>query len=361
MTKIGWLRTSLLCASLLFAGCAHYYAVESDLSNRVNRWNGKKAYGKSISTLELVKQSNDNYTELQTLLEKTKVLASVYEKQLLTEADKLIQGNHWQQALNLYDSGLANLPNSYPFEQARNSYYKKRKQHTENLRRKLLIAEGRSLPYRAPLINEIAKINPDNNAAQERAIAITHQVEDTTKRLLKLGKTALKENNNNLAMEYLTLANHLSPTKDTASALKKINNRLDTIAKKKKQFIEIKQKSRARQLLSQYNELFDKKHYAEAKERLEQLHTYREETPDISQLEIKLEQAIMKEIQSSIEQGQRYYSKGQFEEAYHTWRESLSLSPNNAALLAHIERVQRVLESLRRLNNTGQTLEFPAE
>ncbi|MBV1882389.1 MAG: hypothetical protein KUG82_12190 [Pseudomonadales bacterium] len=354
-------KIGLIWVSLLIVSCAHYYAIDSNLSDRVQQWNKKEAFGKSISTLELVHKKNENYANLQILLIETKSLALNYEKQLLAKASTLIQENHWHQALLLYNTGISNIPNNDEFKHAKNEFYKNRQDQIDALQLKLLFVEGQSLPDRTPLINEIAKIDPENQDAQLDALNIARQTENTTSTLLKLGKMALKNQDNEQALKYLTLAHHISPNKESTSALKKIDDRLNNIAKKKQRSNAKKQKNRIQVLLAQHKNLFEKKRFAEAKKTLLDLQSYGEKTPHIRQLEIELEQAIDMEIQFSIELGQRHYSQGQFKEAYQTWRESLNLSPNDAVLLAHIERVQRVLESLRRLNNSGQTLEFPAE
>jgi len=350
-----------LIGPLLLCSCTHFYAFDSNLSQRVEQWNNKQFYGRSISTLELVKPNHDKYTELQSLLTITKQLASRYETNTIANAQNLIERKHWQQALDLYNEGVSNLPNSQPMAQAKKDFHTKRQRRTDDLYFQLALLDSRSLPQRTSLIKEITGTDPTDKNAQKELNVSSHKTEKFTKMLLDKGQLALQENNNLLALEYLSLANVLSKNNETSSALEKVNTRLTSIEKEKQLTVNKKLDSIATNLLAEHNQYFDNQQYVKAKERLQVLQTYRERIPQISQLEMRLQQTIDKEIQSSIELGQKFYSQGQYDDAYQTWRVSLNLAPNDAALLSHIERVQRVLESLRRLNNSEQTLQFPSE
>lgn len=346
---------------LNFTGCAQLYVLQNDVEDPLTKWIEDGQYGKALNLIEIIKPNHKQYEFAQKQLERVQRLAAQYEANTLSEAESLTKNNHWQQAEDLYDTALEILPKSKKLAEAKEAFIQARDKHIQGLEFQLLLSKGQALPKITPIINSIANANPKNLAAVKAAEENFNEVTDTAEALTDCGIDAINREDYKQAKLCLDLAQELTPSDKISQALVIANKHIT----KKQKAVEKQQKKskekKAKQYIAGFETAFQEKDYAKAKKFIDQLQEYLPSHPSLTQLNQTYDNAINEEVKRAIDAGQQYYSEGEYENAYTTWRHGLNLSPNDSTLLAHIERVQRVLDSLKRLNTQKNPIPFPTE
>lgn len=346
---------------LLSSGCAQFYVLQNEVEDPLTKWIEEGEYGKALNLIEIIKPTHKQYDFAQEQLKRVKRLAAQYEANTLSEAKSLTKNNHWQQAEELYDTALEILPKSKKLAEAKSQFIEARDDHIRALEFQLLLSKGQALPKITPIVNSIANANPNDLSAVKAAEENFNEVTDTSEALTDCGINAINREDYQQAKTCLDLAQQLAPSEKISQALEIANKHLTKKQKAAEKKQKISKEKKAKQYINGFEIAFKDKDYSAAKKYIDQLQEYLPSHPSLTQLNQAYDNAINEEVKKAIDQGQQYYSEGEYENAYTTWRHGLNLSPNDSTLLAHIERVQRVLDSLKRLNTQKNPIPFPKE
>jgi hypothetical protein len=366
----------ILMLVTVLASCSQYYATRSDIDSHINQWLTEDEFGKIFSTIDNVKKDNPQYSQLQKMLPTLREAARNYEQKVCDQALEQAQSLHWQEALDLYNKGIKNYPQSTLLRNERQRFLNDRDQYLNYLERKYLYDQGEWLLKALPRQQEIVRTNPKDKKQQQQLEKLQKIVRETEKKLGRYGLDAMDDDKLLMADRYLSLANTLHPTAEYRTALAYIQQKIlsheeqKTAIKKpeaktktsKKADITEKQKVRNQQLdrfFGYFEEAFQRQEWMEAKEYLDEIKRLSPRSSRTRDAEQRLQTQIDAYIQAQIKSGEHQYSQGEFERALKTWEDALPLAPDNEDLNKHIARAKRVIENLEELGGRSPAVSFP--
>jgi tetratricopeptide (TPR) repeat protein len=285
------------------------------------------------------------------------------EQAILMQAAAQLRREQWLDALASYDRGLAMLPDSAPLRAARDTARAQHEGRLTDLQVRLLMARGRSLAALRPIYAELIRVDPANVAAARELERIREESREVADDLQTLGRLALEAEELRLAVDALSLSQALMPADDTLEMLHAAQQaRADILATQRQADHARRQaawEARSRELFDRYHEAMQSSDLTAASQHLKGLERTRPRDDSLPRLQRELDQAIDTRITLGLEEGRRQYLDGDIERAVETWRELLDLRPNHVELQAHVQRAERVLESLRGLEGEPQPVTVP--
>lgn len=352
---------AIVSLCLFLNACSLLTQMSQEPIERVESLLEQEEYQRALNLIDQLKPEDPEYDSLQKQRPEIKKQASEFEQKMLQEARNYQSLGEWGKALYSFEHGLQKLPDSQPLNEALKTFYEARNTYIEDLEFQLLISKGQCLPNHTPILEQLANADPKNSQYRRAAEQNLKEVSQVTEDLTQCGQTALASREYHLARKCLQLAYTLSPTEEIQESLNQAEQALAQIAQKKEQKAQIIKAKNTEKIISAFEESFEQSDYAAAKVYLQTLAKEDPNHPQLNQLKQSLDAAITQKVKELTEQGQQFYSLGEYEKAFDTWRKGLNLEPNNSTLLIHIERVQRVLDSLKRLNTQEQSEPFPEE
>ncbi|TVQ74233.1 MAG: hypothetical protein EA372_03165 [Chromatiaceae bacterium] len=275
------------------------------------------------------------------------------EQAILMQAAALLRREQWMDALDVYDRGLAMLPDSAPLQAARDTARVQHEGRLTDLQVRLLLARGRSLAALRPIYAELVRVDPEDAEAASELVRIRQDSLEVAQDLQKLGGLALEAEELRLAVDALSLSQALRPADDTLEMLNSAQKAKAQVQAAQRQADHARRQAaweaRSRELFDHYHEAMQAGDLNAASRHLKGLERTRPRDESLPRLQRELDQAIDTRITLGLEEGRRQYLDGEIEQAVKTWRELLDLRPNHAELQAHVQRAERVLESLRGL------------
>jgi len=354
------MRSSLSVAwvllSITLSGCAQLHLVRPDMTEQVDIWLVEKEYGKVLGYIEILPSTHSDYAALQARLPEIQSLVTNLEKGIVARGERLTRQKQWQDALDVYEIGLAKLPKSATINAARTRCLAKRAAQLEDLRNQALLAKGDWLTRDTPLQREIARVSPHDSQARRRLKENSREVEKTAGKLYSCGQRALARGEHNLALQCLSLAHTLTPTREIGTALAR--TKMAVAVQKAKRHGKKRRLSQARastiqNIVDAYEKAYANGDLLRARKHLNKLSSLEPDDTEITQMEADLDAAIAFKIKRGIETGRALYSRGQIQPAVDAWNELVRLEPDNEELNAHIARAHRVLDNLDKLKKKG--------
>jgi tetratricopeptide (TPR) repeat protein len=356
---------TILCLSLLLGACSHYYATRSDVSSRINEWLAQNEFGNIYYTLENVKSDHPQYQQLQKMRPAIRKAAQQYETSVSKEALKLAQDHQWQAALECYEEGIDQYPQSTLLRNEKQRFLNDRDEYLSYLDRKYLYDQGEWLLKALPRQQEIVRTKPRDKAQQKRLEELEELAKQSEKLIGRYGLEAMKAEKLLVADRYLSLANNLHPRSEYRIALAQIQQKTLAPDKPAAKVYQSKKKKLNRAQLDRFHgyfeEAFERKEWFEAKNYLDQIKRLSPGSKQTRAVEKKFQEQIDVYVQEQIKQGEHQYSQGEFERALKTWESALPLAPENKDLNKHIIRAKKVLKNLEELGGRSPSVRFPVE
>jgi tetratricopeptide (TPR) repeat protein len=355
------MRSSLSFAwillSIALSGCAELHLVRPGMTEQVDTWLVEKEYGKVLEYIEILPSSHSNYAAFQARLPEIRRLAANFEEEIVSRGEELTVQEQWQDALEVYETGLAKLPNSATIEAALAGFLATRAARLEGLRTEVLLAKGDWLTRDTPLQREIARVDPHDPQAHRRLNEKSREVEKAAGELYSCGQQALARGEHDLALRCLKLAHTLTPTREIGTALAR--TKVAVAVQMAKRHGENQRNSQAgeasaiRHIVDAYEKAYANGDLLQARKHVSKLSSLEPEDTAIKRMEADLEAAIAFKIKRGIETGRTLYSRGQIQPAVDAWSELVPLEPDNEELNAHIARANRILDKLDKLKKKG--------
>ncbi len=354
------MRSSLSVAwvllSIALSGCTQLSLVRPDMTEQVDIWLAEKEYGKVLEYIEILPSTHSDYAAFQARLPEIQSLVTSFEKEIVGRGEKLTGQKQWQDALEVYETGLAKLPKSATINAAHTRYLAKRAAQLEDLRAEALLAKGAWLTRDTPLQREIARVNPHDSQARRRLKENSREVEKAAGELYACGQWALARGDHSLALRCLKLAHTLKPTREIGATLGR--TRMAVAVQKAKRHGEKRRHSQAgvstiQHIVDAYEKAYANGDLLQARKHVIELSNLEPDDTAIKRMEADLDGAIAVKIKRGIETGRTLYSRGQIQPAVDTWSELVGLEPDNEELNAHIARANRILHKLDKLKKKG--------
>ena len=354
------MRSSLsgawILLSIALTGCAELQLVRPGMTEQVDTWLVEKEYGKVLEYIEILPSTHSDYSAFQARLPEIRNLAMSFEKEIVARGETLTVQEQWQEALGVYETGLAKLPNSVTIDAARAEFLAKRTARLNDLRAEMLLAKGDWLTRDTPLQREIARVDPHDSKARRRLDGNSREVEKAAGELYACGQRALARAEHDLALRCLKLAHTLTPTKEIDTALAR--TRVAVAVQMAKRHGEKRRDSQAgastiQHIVDAYEKAYVNGDLLKARKHVNKLSSLEPDDAAIERMEADLEAAIAFKIKRGIETGRTLYSRGQIQPAVDAWSELVPLEPDNEQLNAHIARANRILDKLDKLKKKG--------
>lgn len=342
----------LLAAALLLAGCANILPPRPGSDAQIHQWIEQQRYGAALQALER-RSTQDPTKENRTRLAHVRALAADYDAKLAATAMKQQSRGQWKEAFATVDQALQNYPKGPKLLQARKALRQQQSKRLDQLETDLLFAKAEWLKRSAPLYQEMARTDPDDLETAWKAEQQEKQKRDSAARLLQLGDSALDHRQYELAHHALELADQLHSTRQTKQALARLHHVLDQQAEKKRvrarQAKTRQRNEQTRRLMAEVHQAIINADLNRARDKLAELTAIEGNDPQLDELAQALDQAIAAKVAELTAQGNTLYTRGKIRDAKRTWESALELDPGNQHLRSRIERAERVLNKLQKL------------
>jgi len=356
----------LLALAAQLAGCSTLYdAIRPDVAQRVDTWVAEHEYGRALRAIAAVRPSHPDYTRLQARVPAIEREAMAFEDATIQESRALIKQKRWQEALVRYDRGIAKLAGSERLSKARADCLARRARYVQRLRTQGLLYRGEWLVRESPLQRMIAKAAPDDAQARRDLELVTREVEATSRGLYRCGERALERGVPDLAVSCLALAQRLTPSESTETALARAKQQ--QTERKQAQHRQAQRKLKQEQalqvqgLLSAYELAFSEGELLQARKALAALQAAQPEGDTVQALEAQFQAAVAERVGQGMEESRRLYSQGKIQQALDNWTALSQLDPENGELHANIARAEKVLAKLRELNEKQPNPPLPGQ
>lgn len=304
----------LIAVAAHMSGCAFLYTFESDLDKRVDTWIANHEYATALATLDHVRPSHPQYT----LLQKKKQQVLALQKQQQEELAR-------------------------------------REQHLKTIYYQLYINKAEWLAKNSRLTRDLERAGLEDSDLAEVLADNSGESILVYRELIRCGQEMMKTSQLRLAEQCFSMAQQLNPDDKFLPAIASLRQQLSDL-----------EKDRASQLSRQGGELLASSQQALQKDDIKQAHKLYRQIPsqdlqnnEVRQYKHELDKRIIAKMTQGIEMGRKLYSQGDVERALAVWNDLRQLDPKNEQLTSHIERAQRVLNKLKRLQKTEPVIAPP--
>lgn len=347
-----------LLGLLLLSGCAQMAVLQGDPLQAVDDHIEQGNYGRALAILEAVPASHPDHERARARLPAVSRAAEAYADRVIAGAEALMKKGEWQPALEAYDEGMKNYPQSRRIAEAREAFLATREARLVELDTRLLLNRADYLLADAPVLARIEQTIPDSFRARSDNRRHQREIEDTAARLHARGLDALAQKRPDLAEQCLSLAHTLAPSKEIEEALaqaRRFQASLDSRAREARMQRTERQRSlRVASLLENYRTAMAGQDLQRAQTALDEAERLQPSHREVVAARRELDAAIDRYVTTEIERGRRAYTLGNIEEALGIWQPLRRFSPDNRQLNEHIERAQRVLDNLREIEQRQQ-------
>ncbi len=343
----------LLLASL--GGCTTFSALQGDIDATLDGYVQQQEYGRALQVFEFVPSDHPRHQHLLGRKAHIEMLANRYALQVEKEAGALESGDNWAGALELYRAARARLSGHPHLEKAYQTFLQHREARLAWLEQELLVLRGEALLRSLPLVEELVRTDAEAWAGRRRLERDRRDAQEVGQRLAPLAQRALEERRLKEAAHLADLAVRLAPGDETETLQRTIAN-LERKEEARVRASRAKVQARQRETESQslraaFSKAYSAGDYIEARRVLNRLRELVGEDK-LRDDTARLREATATRIEALMSEGASLYSRGEFQEAIARWTEVTHLDPDHTQARDHIERAQRVVETLSRLRGS---------
>lgn len=354
MTLSRWRWLLLIVASQL-SGCAFLYTFDSDLEQRVDGWIAEHHYAMALDTLDQVRPSHPQYAALQKKKLHIMTLIQQYEEETVQKSRNLVKQHQWLEADEVFTAALLNIPQSKLLNDSYAQFRIKRERQLKSLACRIHINKAEWTLKNAPLAEELARIQPSEREGLRLQQLRTDESRAMFEDLVMCGKESLKSAELDLAEQSYAVAEQLNPGGRLFHSDINVQQQLAAIEKQRVTILSPK----TGELLESSQQALKKDDVKQAYKLYRQIPAHDRQHAEVRQFHKILEQRVTTNINQGLEMGRKLYSQGDVERALAIWTDIRDLAPDNEQLLNHIERAQRVLNKLKRLQKTEPVIAPP--
>ena len=272
----------------------------------------------------------------------------------MVEARELSDQGEWSRALEILRGAHARYPESRELEQLLERMESRWRQEKRRLEDRMLVLDVTALLARLPLLEQLARGEPDNPALESRRRFWQSYLRNKLDDLTACG---LVEQDLWLARRCLELANRIEPMAENRARLKQVIQALEH--RKRSQRVQQRQrlkKAREReleQLLGQARADLRIGALTSAMLKLEQARQLAPDDPRVAALHSGVQTALDLRLESLVKLGDRLYRDENIGPAVAVWEAVLKLDPKREGVVEKIDRARRVYEKLERIRSRG--------
>ena len=307
------------------------------------------------SALRTVDKWQDNFPNNLELPKQRKTIIQAigrFETDTLKRAKQLDADDQWHETRIIYENALEILPSSQALQNAYSEFSVRRLNYINELKEDIDIERAKHWLSISAELKAMYNAAPNDREAKVWKEKSEAEREHLARRLVNYGLAHEKNKHFGTAALRYDLAYRLSPGEFTKPYHKRAAK---TFAQRK---IEEKQRDKANQQrqqtkLDQLIEDFD--HYLEAKDfrlarqTLGAMEIIDANSPTVLDRKAQLDKQRNIELKKSIQDGKKFYTKGEFESAINAWTRALQFDPDNKEIKENIQRAEKFRDNLKRL------------
>lgn len=345
----------VLILSASFGGCAYLHSFDSNLPQQVDEWIQQKEYHRALETLEHVRSSHKHYAILMKQKQRILKLAQELERKTIQDANQLVAQNEWYKANQLYNRAQEKLPDSKRLNGSYKEFIEKRDAYLRQFENRLLVNKGIWINNNISSYEKVKSALPEDYHSINGITDFERDREKTLEALIECAQTAGAEDKLVLAGKCLSLARRMDGDLQDDPRLAEVHRKLEQARESQLQDY----KKQTRDLLAEFKQGNSLDILQRAHDHLESADQFQPLDNTASVLLVQLKKRLHSGIQQRMESARRLYSQGKIELALQIWESLQTISPDNQKLEAHIERAQRVLSKLQRLQRQGSSINPP--
>ena len=275
----------------------------------------------------------------------------------LATSKSLAADGRWGEALTLLDRAIAQGWSSPAYLSAREITLQEKLRLEQELQDRLLIEETKAQQTQFPLLSEMVRLDPANQAAEKSLTAIRQTLQAQRRKLSECGSRQM-ERHPDLAQTCLELALSLEATQRDRQLLNHLTEKEKQSEQAKAQqqldMQEQARKDRIEYSLQEAKSLYEKDQFNPARKQLNQVLAEEPTNSEAKKMLSELEKRLQSHLDYLLKKGDKLYQQGEIERAQAIWKAALRLDPENSLAKEKLERASRVLENLENLRRAEQ-------
>mgnify|MGYP000465820008 CR=1 FL=1 len=305
----------------------------------------------TVNNQTMTDKDRQRVLELAQIAERRAIVksrASHYQQEKLAAIRTHMAAGEWSQASTTLDFLQANMLPNDTLQTFADIYHNKRSAYLEELERRIVLIEARSLPSALPLYQQWRDADDQNEWLARRL----QQQQGHRERLVAALDSYVDCASNNqdypLALKYLKLAQGLQASESRAAQLRDLQGRM---AQRRSDRAKAPMAAERREQMATYADTLARHDWLAARKLLASMRRESPNEPILTGLQAELDEKIDVLVVEAREEGEKLYSAGEIEQALSVWAGALQLRPEDTELASNIERAQRILNKVKSLQD----------
>lgn len=338
---------------MLLAGCAQFAGPRPVAPGQIDAWLAEQNYGSALAALANIPDAAAQRDLLLSRREQVLTQARDYEQAVLDVVRNKVKKQDFAAAFTELRIALANYPQSELLASEQQQLLPPQQLALREINDQLLITRVQYLFEALSLQGGLAQLDPDFPMA--RLTELRAELDRSSGELLECGQHSMRDGKLARAELCLTLAKRIQDTQLTRMALTTLEQRQSQHKKAMRSRIlrsqDKSKRQQVEQLLTRANETLARDDLPGARRTLDELLALDAANADALTLRDAVNSAVTARSEELLRQGNQLYRSGNIEQAKRTWEQGLQIDPENAQLLANVQRAERVLQNLQELQS----------
>jgi tetratricopeptide (TPR) repeat protein len=348
------LRLAALFISVAsFYGCAHFATPQDDALKQVTSYEAAQEYDQALAIIAALPPTHPQRARLMQKRPQIEAKAKAFEQNTIKRTGELAAQNRWQDALEVYRTALDKLPQSQALRNDLQAFRKRQTERVEELKLDQLVAKARWIERALPVQEAIVATDPSDWRSQRELERLRKEASGVAQELTVAGLAALEKNNLGVAGRTLPIASRLSSDPVAAHARDQLGTeeaeQARTLRSSQNQAMDQMRQQESRKLLADYQQASRAGDLRRARLIMTRLQDLDGPNPEVVRESNRLKGLLEAAIKRHMDEGNRLYGRGKFDEAMTSWSRVLELDPENELARTSMERAGRVVEKLKQL------------
>ncbi len=374
------LRNMVLVTLALLCGCTIPSFLRPPTINEINALVARQDFGEALRELRDIPPTHPERESFRALEAEVQDLADEYARSMIARSEAIEAEGDWTSAIAMLVEARQKYPTSEEIDTAEQNMRQRQTMLLNDVDDRLILLRAERLLQELPLRQEIARVDPYHLAGRRQVAAIQAELTSIVERLSTAGEEALLDGDYFTAEGYIIIAARIERTPRVEAAMDQISREherranaereeIRLLAAAETQVANIQEDDRRReeaarlraererrqrkvdQLLNDARDALDQQQLLETRRLLDEAAIMAPDSPEVADVLGQLNQRIVRQVEINLGQGNDLYTNGHYEQAKQIWEITLELDEDNDTVRSHVERVDRVLSSLRDLQS----------
>jgi tetratricopeptide (TPR) repeat protein len=373
------LRNSVMVTLALLCGCTIPSFLRPPTINEINTLVARQEFGEALRELRDIPPTHPERESFRALEAEVQGLADEYARSMIARSETIEAEGDWTSAIAMLVEARQKYPTSEEIDTAEQNMRQRQTMLLNDVDDRLVLLQAERLLQELPLRQEIARVDPYHLAGRRQVAAIQAELTSIVERLSTAGEEALLDGDYFTAEGYIIIAARIERTPRVEAAMDQISREherramaereeIRLLAVAETQVANIQEDDRRReeaariraererrqrevdQRLNEARDALDQQQLLEARRLVDAAAILAPDSPEVADVREQLNQRVVRQVEIYLGQGNDLYTNGHYEQAKQIWEITLELEDNDT-VRSHLERVDRVLTSLRDLQS----------